>query len=164
MSIIDQANTSSVFVDIERLLVVLLYEDEFSRPMVVAILTHAASAKWLPSQSGATRSRVGGLPNSVLYKDMMLRRSTAPGGQRIRLQQARLHCRSHSGLIVDLVGLGVSSRHLGDHCVCRHCGPDFVSGTFVACAAKAPSSRTRADKLVLHRPSYGGSPHVTSTA
>lgn len=83
ISILDQANTSSVFVDIDRLLVVLLSEDEF----------HSAdgseSARIPLRLSGYRVRRVphgvqwGGAGNSELFKDLMLTPQFHARGQRI---------------------------------------------------------------------------------
>jgi hypothetical protein len=89
-SFIDQANSSSAFVDIENLLVVLLYEDEFrsvdgSQPQRVPLRLAGYRVSRVPHGVAW-----GGADYSALYKDLMLTPQHPARGQRIDRSKVEL--------------------------------------------------------------------------
>ena len=89
-SFIDQANSSSAFVDIENLLIVLLYEDEFRS-------VDGSQSQRVPLRLAGYRAscvlhgvQLGGAANSALFKDLMLGPQYAARGQRIDRSKVEL--------------------------------------------------------------------------
>ena len=154
LTFVDQSNTSSEFVDINNLLVVLAYEDDAHR-----------SERRVLRLSGYEVGRVsdgvcfGGAENCRMYKISRSRRSMVPVARgSIAVNTNCLHWRS------SLTAASAEQRDIrrrrGGVCDCLGYGPDSVLATPACCKEMVQSSSRRVADRAGRRTGYSGNRHV----